>query len=122
MTDPVAQQGLIARAYAVADVPLRRKLDEHFLAPENDPRQISVRASRAVDRITILPMPGTEGTFELSWREVEIDRLSYGSASERTFRGLLTVATVRLETPESLVENPLGLLVTDFQWTETTQN
>lgn len=118
--DPPAQQELIARAYALADLPLRRKLDQHFSQPDNDPRQIAPHASRAVDRITILPMPGAQGTFELSWREVETDRLAYGTSRERSFRGLLNVTTVRLEAAEALVENPLGLLVTDFQWTETT--
>lgn len=120
VNDPAAQQELVARAYALADVPLRRKLDEHFRLPENDPRQIAARASRAVSGITILPMPGAQGTFELSWRELELDRLAYGASRERSFRGLLTVTTVRLESAEGLVENPLGLLVTDFQWTETT--
>ena len=120
VNDPVAQQELVTRAYALADLPLRRKLDLHFSQSQNDPRQIAQRVSRTIGGLTILPMPATEGVFELSWHEVEIDRLGFTTTRERTYRGLLTLTTVRVESAEALVENPLGLLVTDFQWTETT--
>lgn len=118
VNDSVAQAELIARAYAFADTPLRTKLDQHFATPENDPRQIATRASRTIAALTILPLPGTKDTFELEWREVELDRTRVQSLRERSFKGLLTVSPARIESPEALIENPLGLLITDFHWTE----
>lgn len=118
--DPVAQQELVARAYALADGALRRKLDEHFSQAENDPRRIAPRASRSVERVTLLPLPQAEHTYQVQWTETTRDRDAYGAAEERSFTGLLTVTHARRLPAEAVLFNPLGILVTEFTWTETT--
>jgi type IV secretion system protein VirB5 len=118
--DPAAQQELVARAYALADGPLRRKLDDHFSQAENDPRRIAPKASRSVARITLLRLPGTEDTYQVQWTEATVERDAYARARERSFNGLLTVSRARRLPPEALLYNPLAVLVTEFTWTETT--
>ncbi|HEX4956391.1 MAG TPA: VirB8/TrbF family protein [Thermoanaerobaculia bacterium] len=120
--DATAQGKLLARAYALADTPVRRALDEHFAAPGNDPRTIAARASRSVEAITLLRLPEAPDTYQLDWKEVYVDRRGFGTLEERSFRGLATVRPVRDATPEILIDNPLGVVITAFTWTETTQN
>lgn len=118
--DPRAQEELVARAYALADLPVRRQLDRYFSRPENDPRLLAARLSRSVEGITLLRLPGTEDTYQVQWREVTLPRVGPGPARERTFQGLLTVERVEQLDPETLTDNPLGLLIREFTWTETT--
>ena len=118
--DPRAQEELVARAYALADLPVRRKLDRYFSLPENDPRLIAPRFSRSVEGITLLRLPGTEDTYQVQWREVTLPKAGPGPARERTFQGLLTVEHAGRLDPEALAYNPLGLLIQELTWTETT--
>ncbi len=120
VNDPPAQAELLTRAYALASPELRRKLDRYYGAAENDPRQIAPRASRSIEAITLLRLPGSDNTYQAEWQEIEADRTGLGLARRRFFHGLLTVNMVRLEGTEALARNPLGLLITDFNWTETT--
>lgn len=122
VADPIAQQELVARAYALADVPVRRALDRHFSRPENDPRLLAARASRSVPRITILRLPGTADTYQVQWTEVLHYRTTFRQSEERSYQGLLTVTRAERLPPEALAHNPLGLLVTELTWTETTQD
>lgn len=118
--DPVAEGELLARAYALADVPVRRSFEEHFARPENDPRTIAKNGTRTVDSITVLRLPQTEATYQLTWKEILLERRSFGVVEERSYQGLATVARAKDQTPEELADNPLGLLITGFTWTETT--
>ena len=120
--DPIAQQELVARAYSLADAPVRRQLDRYFSEPENDPRLIAPKASRAAERITILRLPRTESTFELRWTERYYARTQFSTARERSYQGLVTIERVDKLSPEALANNPLGLLITELTWTETTEN
>ena len=120
--DPPAQAELLARAYTVADAPLRHKLNEILARPENDPRLLAPRLARTVEDITILRLPETDSTYEVQWRELSRDRRSLGTTEVRTFRGLIRTARATKLSPEALAANPLGLLVTDFTWTETTRH
>jgi type IV secretory pathway TrbF-like protein len=120
VADAAAQQELVARAYALADVPLRRQLDEYFSRPENDPRLLAPKASRAVERVTLLRLPHTTDTYQVQWTEVVTSRTAFGAGERHSFQGLLTAEQAERLTPEALAHNPLGLLVTEFTWTETT--
>lgn len=119
--DAAAQAKLLERAYALADSPLRQALDAHFAEPGNDPRTIAQRATRSVEAITVLPLPEAPGTYQLTWKEVDLDRRGFGITEERSYRGLATFRPARDLTPEQLADNPLGVLLTAFTWTETTQ-
>ena len=119
VNDPAAQQELVARSYALADGALRTKLDEHFSLPENDPRRIAPRASRSVERITLLRLPGTENTYQVQWTEATRERSAYALVQETSYQGLLTLTPARRLPAEALLYNPLGVLVTEFTWTET---
>lgn len=118
--DARAQEELVARAYALADLPVRRYLDRYFSQPENDPRLLAQHISRSVEGITLLRLPGTEDTYQVQWREVSLPRTGPGPARERTFQGLLTVERAGRLDPEALTYNPLGLLIRELTWTETT--
>jgi type IV secretion system protein VirB5 len=120
VNDPAAQQELIARAYALADGPLRARLDEHFSQAAHDPRRIAPQASRTVERITLLKLPASADTYQVEWTEATRDRDAYARSRERSFHGLLTVARSERLPREALLYNPLGLLVTEFTWTEVT--
>lgn len=122
VTDEDAQGELLARAYALADAPVRRKLDAHFAEPGNDPRTIAGRAGRTLEVLSLLKMPGTESTYKLRWKEIEVERHALSSPRQRYYEGLLTVAPARIESAEALAANPLGILITDFNWTETNPN
>lgn len=118
VNDPAAQAELVARAYALADEPVRRKLDRHFNEPGNDPRLLAAKASRAVEQITVLPMPGADLTYQVQWTEALTYRTAYAPREERSFSGLITVDLARRLPPEALAYNPLPLVVTEFTWTE----
>jgi len=118
--DPAAQQEMVARAYALADEPVRRQLDRYFSKPENDPRILAPKASRAAQQITVLRLPRTTDTYQVQWTEVTTFRTAFGHREERSYQGLITVDLARRLPPEALAHNPLGLLVTEFTWTETT--
>jgi len=118
--DPAAQQEMVARAYALADEPVRRQLDRTFSQPDQDPRVIAPKASRAARQITILRLPRTTDTYQVQWTEVTTYRTAYGYQEERSYQGLITVDLARNLPPEALAHNPLGLLVTELTWTETT--
>ena len=122
VADEAAQGELLARAYALADAPVRRKLDLHFAEPGNDPRTIAARAGRSIEVLSLLRMPGAESTYKLRWREVEAERHALASPRQRFYEGLLTVAPARVESAEALAANPLGIVITDFNWTETQSN
>ncbi len=119
--DPIAQQEFVARAYSLADAPVRRQLDRYFAEPENDPRTIAPQASRAAERITILRLPGSETTYQVRWRERYHGRSQLAVTRERSFEGLVTVERVDSLSREALANNPLGLLVTELTWIETTE-
>lgn len=119
-SDPVAQGELLSRAYALADAPLRRRLDAHFARIENDPRRLAQTASRAATAITILRLPGTEAVYQVRWSETITPRSAASLVREKSYEGLLTLARIDRLPPEAAAENPLGLLVTEFNWTETT--
>ena len=118
--DPLAQQELYARAYALADLAVRRKLDEELSRPESDPRRLAQKLSRSVEAITILRLPKAESTYQVHWEETSFERTGFGTPEVRSFQGLITVDFARQLSPESLALNPLGLLVTELTWTETT--
>lgn len=119
-SDPVAQAELLARAYALADAPLRRRLDAHFARLGNDPRRLAQTASRAATAITILRLPSSDEVYQVRWTEATSPRSAGSRIETRTYEGLLTVARIDRLPPEAVARNPLGLLVTDFNWTETT--
>lgn len=118
--DPIAQQEMVARAYALADGPVRRQLDRHFSQAEHDPRLIAPKASRAAEQITILRLPRTTDTYQVQWTEVTTFRTTFGHREERSYQGLITIDLARKLPPEALAYNPLGLLVTELTWTEIT--
>jgi type IV secretory pathway TrbF-like protein len=121
VADPIAQEELVARAYALADAPVRRQLDRYFAEPDNDPRAIAPKASRAVENLTILRLPKTDSTYELRWSERYYPRQQLATVRERSFRGLVTVETADRLPREALANNPLGLVITELTWTETTE-
>lgn len=118
--DPAAQQELVARAYALADLPVRRQLDDYFAKPEHDPRLLAPKATRSVERVTVLRLPKTDSTYQLQWTERVTWRTAFAASQERSYQALLTVEQARRLGAEALAYNPLGLLITELTWTEIT--
>ena len=76
--------------------------------------------TRYVEEISsVLGVPGAEGLYRITWREVE----TVGSEPRlRGYEGHFKVRVLAPESPEILLENPLGIFVTDYMWSHTSGN
>jgi type IV secretion system protein VirB5 len=116
-TDVEAQRELITRAFALADTTVRGELESYFSDPENDPRNIAqLGTTRKVENIDALRLPGSKEVFEVRWTERERGRRSFTNRASRNYRALIKATRIADQTPEELLYNPLGIVITEFNW------
>ncbi len=73
--------------------------------------------TRYVDEISsILKVPGEAGVYRVAWRET--DNIHHEQAT-RGYEGHFKVRIIAPDSPEILLDNPLGIFVTDYTWSET---
>ncbi|MCO5164699.1 MAG: conjugal transfer protein TrbF [Mesorhizobium sp.] len=112
--DTVVQKQYIDRTYALlrtAD-PATEKINNWFRG--NSPFDRARTMTVSIEATSIVPL--SNQTYQVDWTEYERDRQGKELATRR-FRG---IATVTLTPPqdESVIRlNPIGLYLTDFDWT-----
>lgn len=110
------QRELLRGAYAYAAGAARAMLDEHFVDPANDPRVLGRTLTRQVQVTSVLQVPRTE-TWKVAWLETERPRYA-GSPRTTAWEAYLQVRRDPPTTTEALHSNPLGLFVTEINWTQ----
>lgn len=112
--DASTQRELILEAYAFADRRAQAFLDDYFSKPENDPRNLGRRLRRTVHIEGILRMPATD-SWRVRWVETDHQRTG-GTVARSAWEAVLTVQLAPPRTTEAVRVNPLGIYVTDINW------
>lgn len=112
--DTVVQKQYIDRTYALLRTsdPATEKINNWFRG--NSPFDRARTMTVSIEATSIVPLSNL--TYQVDWTEYERDRQGKELATRR-FRG---IATVTLTPPqdESVIRlNPIGLYLTDFDWT-----
>lgn len=117
--DPATQRDLLYRAYAHVDGTARTFLDQYFTRPGNDPRLLARQLVRTVYVTAVLPVPDST-SWRVQWEEHETPR-NFGSPSVSAWEAYLTVRIVPPQTTDVIHNNPLGLYVTEINWTRVVE-
>lgn len=115
-SDADAQREFLYRAYAHVSDRARGFLDAYFADPEHDPRLLGQRLTRTIEVTSILRLPHSD-LWRIQWTERERPR-SAGLSRETAWEGLATVVVRPPRDLERIEANPLGLYVTDLDWTQ----
>ncbi|MGL3609094.1 conjugal transfer protein TrbF [Rhizobium sp. G187] len=112
--DAVVQKQYIDRTYALLRTsdPSTQKVNAWFRA--NSPFEKAVSATVAIEVNNIVAL--SNHTYQLDWTEYERDRKGKELATRR-FRGIATVAITSPQDEATIRLNPIGVYITDFDWT-----
>lgn len=112
--DAVVQKQYIDRTYALLRTsdPSTQKVNAWFRA--NSPFEKAVNATVAIEVNNIVAL--SNHTYQLDWTEYERDRKGKELATRR-FRGIATVAITSPQDEATIRLNPIGVYITDFDWT-----
>jgi type IV secretion system protein TrbF len=112
--DAVVQKQYIDRSYALlrTGAPSTQKVNAWFRA--NSPFEKAVNATVAIEVNNIVAL--SNQTYQIDWTEYERDRRGREVASRR-FRGIATVSITSPQDEATIRLNPIGVYVTDFDWT-----
>lgn len=109
-TDPVVLRQNWTKAYAFVTGDAQGQLTGHARA--NDPFARLGQQAVNVEIVSVLPRSPT--SYQVQWRETIFEQ---GAAQPGTrWTGLFTVTHRQPRTEEQLRANPLGVLITSFQW------
>ncbi|KPF41401.1 conjugal transfer protein TrbF [Rhizobium sp. AAP43] len=112
--DAVVQKQYIDRTYAhlrTSD-PSTQKVNAWFRG--NSPFEKAISATVAIEVNNIVAL--SNHTYQLDWTEYERDRKGKEIATRR-FRGIATVSITSPQDEATIRLNPIGVYVTDFDWT-----
>ena len=115
LADPEAQALLTADAYAVARG-RARDLVRVYLERRRSERR-GTRDRIRVEIAGVLPL--SADTWQVQWSETRSGHQVIGER-DRSLQAVLTVLWEPADDIEALNENPLGIYVTEIQWSETT--
>ncbi|AYM14820.1 MULTISPECIES: conjugal transfer protein TrbF [Agrobacterium] len=112
--DAVVQKQYIDRTYALLRTsdPSTQKVNAWFRG--NSPFEKAVNATVAIEVNNIVAL--SNQTYQIDWTEYERDRKGKETATRR-FRGIATVAITSPQDEATIRLNPIGVYVTDFDWT-----
>jgi type IV secretion system protein TrbF len=117
-TDSDTQRDLLYSAYAYLGAGARATLDAYFSDPAHDPRILGRSLTRAVEITSVLRLPGGTGrTWKVAWRETARPTTA-GPVRTADWEAYLALESHPPSTTEALLQNPLGLYVTDLAWSE----
>lgn len=109
-TDPVVLRQSWTRAYGFVAGDAQAALSRH--AREHDPFARLGQQAVTVEIVSVLPR--SPNSYQVQWRETTFEQ---GAAQPATrWTGLFTVTLRQPRTEEQLRANPLGVLITSFQW------
>ena len=114
LTDADAQKELLTHAYAYTRGPAVAFLNEHFL--EQNPFEIAGRRRVGVEIRSILRL--SEETWQIQWLE-SVRSLDGHQTESRGWQAVLTFEVDPPSSTEVILTNPLGLYVTEINWTPT---
>ena len=112
--DPEVQKTVINRAYAHAKDGALGFLNGHFKT--SNPFLQSAESSVAVQVQSVLRLSPT--SWQVQWKETQVAPVGR-ILSETAWQAVLGVEIVPPETTDVLLVNPLGLYVTEINWTQT---
>jgi type IV secretory pathway TrbF-like protein len=115
-SDFEAEKRSLFAAYAFVAGAAHATLDAYFLDPAHDPRVLGRGSTRQVQVTSVLQVPGTE-SWKVAWTETEQPRF-VGSPRTAAWEGYFRVETHPPKTTEAVLTNPLGLYVTEINWTQ----
>ncbi|TWA53921.1 type IV secretion system protein VirB5 [Sinorhizobium medicae] len=112
--DAVVQKQYIDRTYALLRTsdPSTQKINDWFRS--NSPFEKARSSTVAVEVNNIVAL--SNQTYQIDWTEYERDRKGKETGTRR-FRGIATVALTAPQDEATIRLNPIGLYVTDFDWT-----
>ena len=116
--DPETQRDMLFAAYAYVAGTARATLDSYFADPSHDPRVLGRSVSRDVRITSVLRVTGAAArTWKVAWRETERPRVA-GAVRTAAWEAYLSLESHPPSTAEALLRNPLGLYITDLNWSE----
>lgn len=112
--DAVVQKQYIDRTYALLRTSdaSTQKVNAWFRG--NSPFEKAVNATVAIEVNNIVAL--SNQTYQIDWTEYERDRKGKELATRR-FRGIATVSITSPQDEATIRLNPIGVYVTDFDWT-----
>jgi type IV secretion system protein VirB5 len=113
--DPEAQLHLMNFVYSTTPVntAAEKKYQEYYA--ENNPVVIGENETISVSVNSVLSM--SESTWQAEWTE-ERRTVNGDKISTKHYRGIFTTAVVTPGTMQEILLNPLGIFVTDFNFSE----
>ena len=113
--DPEAQLHLMNFVYSTTPVntAAEKKYQEYYAA--NNPVTIGETETTSVSVNSVLPMSAE--TWQAEWTE---ERFTLGGdrVSTKRYRGIFTTAVVTPSDMREVLDNPLGIFITDFNFSE----
>ena len=108
--DPIVIRDDWRRAYAFVSGPAAGQLNDY--ARTHDPFSRVGQEAVTVEIVSVLPRSAS--TYQVQWRETTTD--TGVTSPPETWTGLFTVAINPPKTEQELRANPLGIFVTNLQW------
>jgi type IV secretion system protein VirB5 len=114
-TDPEAQLRLMNFVYSCTPVNTAAEKKYQELYQANNPMEISESETVSVTVNSVLSM--SEKTWQAEWTETRYT-LAGDKVSTKRFRGIFTTAIVTPSAMGEVLLNPLGIFITDFNFSE----
>jgi type IV secretion system protein VirB5 len=113
--DPEAQLHLMSFIYSTTPVntAAEKKYQEFYAA--NNPVIIGANETVSVNVNSVLPM--SESTWQAEWTE-ERHTIGGDRISTKHYRGIFSTAVVTPRSMGEILQNPLGIFITDFNFSE----
>lgn len=113
--DYAAEHAIIEQAYSTIanQSPAQAAFNDYFRA--HSPFDLAATETRSVQVHDVLPV--SPHVYRVTWTETTIPR----NASEtrtRTWSALITIRISPPSTPAQIMRNPMGVLITDFTWSQ----
>lgn len=114
-TDGYAQKELIRRTYSMlsAQDPSYRVMNEHFSSEQWDPFERATKITVSVEMSLILPL--SNNSYRVEWNEIDRDRTGQ-IMNTHGYQANLTVKQSEELSGQEMLENPLGLYITEIHW------
>lgn len=113
----------LSDAFSMLSSDVSSRMNEYYSQRDNDPRLLVRNYRRSIEVSQILPTDDS-GTWRLQW--VERTTTARGSSPQtQTWEAFIKLHNQPPTTTEGLLQNPLGIYITDLNWgpiTPTTTN
>jgi type IV secretory pathway TrbF-like protein len=111
--DHVVQKKWLAKVYAMLGPQAMEAMNEYYRA--HDPFQASKSQKVTVEIISALPI--SQESWQVQWEETA--RTLDGRLDGRTrWQAIFEIGFVQPKTPKAIMDNPTGIVVKSFSWTQ----